>query len=266
MNALYYLGETDLHTAVTSAILHATHNHPRSQQAAIGPSEVGEPCARRLAYKLLGIPRSATESDPWRATVGTAAHAWLADALTLANTELGYTRWIVEDRVTINEDLAGSCDAYDTQTGTVVDWKIVGPTSMKKYKRGDPGQQYRTQVHLYGAGHANAGRVVNHVAIVFLPAAGELTDAIIWTEPFDQGVADTALLRLNLLRAAATNTRDAGAFLAQLPKTPAPGYGCRYCPWISHGSNDLAAGCPGVDNESNWIAGLNTTQPRKATP
>lgn len=33
-----------------SAITYAIVEHPRSKQRAIGPSEVGDPCARRLAY------------------------------------------------------------------------------------------------------------------------------------------------------------------------------------------------------------------------
>lgn len=248
--AICYLGEDSLEVAVKQTIIHAATNAPRSLQTAIGPSEVGQPCLRRLAYKMLDVPAASSAGDPWRPTVGTAAHAWLADALELANRELGHQRWVVEERVQITDTLAGSCDALDTQTATVVDWKVVGPTSLKKYRtRRHPGEQYRTQLHLYGKGHRNAGRQVEHVAIVFLPSAGALGDAYVWTEPYDETVADAAISRLELLRLALTVSRAQGHqthdLIDGVPATPE--HACVFCPWFRHGSTDLAAGCPGVD-------------------
>jgi len=51
---------------------------PRSQQVYIGPSEVGQECVRRLAYKLLDWDK-ANESGggSWAANVGTAIHSFL---------------------------------------------------------------------------------------------------------------------------------------------------------------------------------------------
>lgn len=247
--AICYLGEDALELAVKQTIIHAATNAPRSLQTAIGPSEVGQPCLRRLAYKMLDVPVASGAGDIWRPTVGTAAHAWLAEALELANAELGHQRWLVEERVTIAPGLSGSCDALDQQTHTVVDWKVVGPTSLKKYRKDGPGQQYRTQLHLYGKGHVNAGRRVDHVAIVFLPSAGTLADALFWTEPYDESVADGAVERLDLLRLALMVSTGQGHPVADVVGGVAmtPAHSCVYCPWFSHGSKDLAAGCPGPD-------------------
>ncbi|WP_232524345.1 hypothetical protein [Nocardiopsis gilva] len=70
---------------LTDVIMAASANAPRSRQRRIGPSEVGDPCPRRLAYKLLDWPTVNDGGDPWPSIVGTATHAWLADALLLHN-------------------------------------------------------------------------------------------------------------------------------------------------------------------------------------
>lgn len=177
--------------------------NPRSLQKAIGPSGVGQPCDRRLALDLIGADELNTTADRWPATVGTATHAWLADALTADNARLMADgqppRWLVEQRVTIRAGLSGSCDAYDLKTNTVIDWKVVGTTSLKKYCAGGPGQQYRAQAHLYGVGWANKGLTVDRVALVFLPRAGMLPDTHFWSEPFDPEIARAALDRMDQL-------------------------------------------------------------------
>ena len=53
---------------------------PRSQQTMIGASEIGTPCSRRLAYKLLGVDAINTDMDSWPAIVGTSVHANLEKA------------------------------------------------------------------------------------------------------------------------------------------------------------------------------------------
>lgn len=176
---------------------------PRSRQRSIGPSEVGQPCDRRLALQLLGAPEQNTTRDSWPATVGTATHAWLADALIADNARLIAAgkppRWLVEQRVNVRTGLSGSCDAYDLHTRTVIDWKVVGTTALKKYRNGGPGQQYRAQAHLYGVGWRNAGLEVDQVAIVFLPRAGMLPDTYFWSEPFNPELAQGALDRMDQL-------------------------------------------------------------------
>jgi len=256
-NPMWTLGEDDVLLAARSAIAHAAANAPRSRQVEIGPSEVGQPCLRRLAHRLAGTEPTNDGGDNWRPTVGTAVHAWLADALTLANDELGENaRWLVEQRVDIAPGLSGSCDVYDHQTGTVMDWKVVGPTSLKKQKANcrpggpGPGDLYRTQVHLYGLGHANAGRRVEHVAVAFLPSAGSLGDTVYWTEPYDADLAAAAVARLELLRSGLA----AGLTPAAFPATPESDRTCLWCDYYSFGTTDLATGCPGVDATSTWIA------------
>src|SRR5690606_35141761 len=61
-------------------LITTTANQPsRSVQRRIGPSEVGNPCTRALAYKLHDWPETPGDRDPWASVQGTAVHAWMAD-------------------------------------------------------------------------------------------------------------------------------------------------------------------------------------------
>src|SRR5258708_7059039 len=93
---------------IISLIGFAAANAPRSLQEALGPSEAGEPCTRRLAYKMMYTPPAAAERDvPWAAIQGTALHAWMAEVFRAENIKLGRERYLVERRVTpvTGEDL-----------------------------------------------------------------------------------------------------------------------------------------------------------------
>lgn len=220
--------------------------HPRSQQAEIGASEVGTECTRKLAHKIAGTPRARPEVPGWRPTVGTAVHTWLEAAFKAENVRLGWERFLTEIKVTVGmiggHDIKGHCDLYDVLTKTVVDWKIPGITTVKKVRRArHPGRQYRDQAHLYGKGYEFIGLPVEHVAIFFLPAAGELGDGYFWTEPYDEAVAVASLARADGL-AAGMRALGTEAIIPQLPT--APDY-CQHCPWWMPGATDLRVACPG---------------------
>lgn len=233
--------EEMLHT-----IAESIKRQPRSLQKRIGPSEIGQACTRRLGYKLLGVAEK--ERPPaWKPTIGTAVHSHLEsvfDAYNVAHLDDGQERYAIETTLTVGKlgdtPITGTADIYDRITGTNWDWKVVGPTQLKKYRASGPGEQYRTQAHLYGQGWWNAGHVCTHVGVIFLPRNGELSDAHIWCEKFDPVVARDALDRLNRVHDAIA-ADGAGA----LEDMPTSDDWCRYCPWFASGSTDLAAGCPG---------------------
>lgn len=237
----------DTAVAARAIIERAIITHPRGLKVEAGPSEWYE-CLRRFAYKLGDTPPARVREPAWRPTVGTAVHAWLADAFVAENVSLGWDRWLIETPLTIGEIapgrlITGSCDLFDRLTGTVLDWKIPGPSSIKKYRsRRDPGYQYRTQINLYGLGWLNAGHTVNTVSIYFLPSAGELGDGYYWTEPFDLAVAATALARAQKTIKAA----DAVGWDTVITLSEPVADNCTYCPWWKPESADLRTGCPGV--------------------
>lgn len=230
--------------ALQNAVIDASNNAPRSRQRALGPSEYGDPCARRLAYKLMDEPKTNTDSDPWASIIGTATHAWLADALIADNQRCGETRWLVEHRLDIRPGLTGSCDAYYAPRCAIVDHKVVGPTKLREYRISGPSEQYRKQVHLYGYGYARLGLPVHEVAIAFYPRAGQLSGLHVWSEPYDQQIAVDAMGRVDQILevAVALGVDQHPDRYTAIPRQP--GRGCLYCPWMRPGA-DRGDACPG---------------------
>ncbi|ADD43859.1 PD-(D/E)XK nuclease family protein [Stackebrandtia nassauensis] len=222
-------------------------SRPRSRQVNIGPSEIGVECLRRLGYKALGYAASNGGGDPLPPFIGTAVHAELAAAFEADNERLGRVRWLVEHRVTVRGSIRGTLDLYDHDTRTVIDHKIVGPSTLQKTRAGGPSEQYRAQVHLYGYG-LSAEMPVERVAIAYFPRAGHLDGRIIWAEPFDPAVAETALDRLASVihLAGVLQVDDHPDRWAHVPATPGPG--CAFCPFFNaQGVTDAdTASCPGT--------------------
>lgn len=169
-------------------------SHPRSAQSHVGPSELGG-CERRLGGRLaFGKPE---ESDPsglrWRPQVGTAVHALLDEWFKKEN------GWLSDHKV--KEPVAGTLDAYHVPTGTVVDWKVVGITTLKAARRGKVSEKYETQIDLYGAGMVAQGYAVNYVALCFLPSSGTLAEAVWHEREFDPDRAAAAVARKRKIEA-----------------------------------------------------------------
>jgi hypothetical protein len=231
-------------------VVDAARFSPRNRQVAIGPSEIGHPCNRHLAYKTMGALITRTDSDPWASIVGTAVHAWLASAFAAANLVLDEPRWLVEQRVHPTPGLSGSCDLYDLWLDAVIDHKVVGTDALSQARAHGPSQQYRVQGQIYGLGWERLGRSPREVAIAYWPrgpanpfksGSGGLSGMYLHREPYDRQVAIDALDRLSLVSAAAAtlNVDTEPAFASLIPCTPDDH--CRYCPYRSMDEGD--GGC-----------------------
>jgi hypothetical protein len=178
----------------------AARESPRSLQEMIGPSELGRSCDRRIAYSV-SKTKTADQESGWKATVGTAIHAHLAQIFTGCDVNKAtiQPRFLIEQRVMVGtidgEECWGSADLFDIDSGTVFDWKTTGAKRLTGYRLRGPGEQYRVQAHCYGRGFALLGYTVNTVADVFLPRDGELGETYVWSEPYDESVAVAALSR-----------------------------------------------------------------------
>lgn len=224
-------------------------NAPRSLQRTIGPSELGTPCTRRLGYQLTGAPRQ-ERTPAWLPVVGTAVHEWLAETfvripLVANDSDDERPRYLVEHRVCVGEIdgvcVTGSCDLYDRVTASVIDWKIVGKTTLTAAKRHGPVDKYRTQVHLYGRGFLRRGLPVERVAIGYLPRNGDLSEAYLWSEHYDETVAAQALTSADAIVYAA---KLAGAERI-IPQLPTADDYCATCYWYVPGAEATAEHCPG---------------------
>ena len=244
-----------LHDALKHVVRQHADSHPRSAQKRLGPSEVGHPCARKMVQALLfGSGNTATgkpinpPGDPLPAYVGTAGHKQFEAAVHLDNmlreAEGKEPRWLSERKVTVREDLSGTCDLYDMQTGTVIDLKFPGVTAFNEYKRYGPSSTYRVQAHLYGAGYRNEGFNVHSVGIWFLPRGGQLASAHLWTEPYDQDVVDETLMRIDYAHniIGMLELEHHPERLQFVPTTP---QACMWCPYFSPVANTDPSACSG---------------------
>ena len=213
---------------------------PRAGQVAIGPSEVGHACTRRIAYKLLDWEKpNEMQGGSWAAQVGTAIHAYLAE---IFGKKEGY---LVEQRVNIRGNLAGTVDLYDTKNGVVIDWKTTGSSKLAAYRKDGADPQHVIQVHLYAYGLAAQGADVKKVALAYLPTSGQLSDGYVDIRDYDENIALDAFKRLDTIHAllAQVDVEQNPDFWSQIPaKTSRL---CAWCPYFKPFSKALNEGCPG---------------------
>lgn len=224
---------------------------PRSLQRHLGPSELGSPCDRQVVGKMAGGTTTNHVSDPWPSIVGTAVHAWLADAFTAENTRRGIARFLAEQRVTPLDGHPGTADLYDAAERAVVDHKVLGPTSMG-HVRSDHGPRrgYRVQLHLYGLGYRRMGLPVERIALAAWPRTrSTMDDLYVWDElvtpATDALLAEVAQQTAH--RTAVAAEVAAGRYrLRDVPATP-DDTECFFCPFYRpESARDGGPGCPGT--------------------
>jgi hypothetical protein len=206
------------------------------------------PCDRQVAGKLAGIPSTNHVSDPWPSIVGTAVHAWLADAFKAENARHGL-RWVPEYRVTPHPDHPGTADLYDGQEQAVVDWKNLGADKIESIATKGPSVQYQIQLLLYGRGYRNLGLPVRRVVLVALPRTKSTLDGMyVWDHeltPADDAAIDE-VFRLTAIRKQWADEIRAGRPLLSVPATPDSDT-CYFCPFYRpQAAQDGGIGCPGT--------------------
>lgn len=224
-------GADPVETWFTEVMVNAELNRPRTTQKAIGPSELGNPCDRALAYRVIEA-EPIHYADPLKAQIGTGFHALLGEALS------GNPRYLTEHPVHYR-GISGSADIFDRWFGRLIDLKT---TQMQKIKRmrfkGIP-NGHRVQTQTYAAGLDAAGFNVRSVTLLYVPTDGTLADAFAVTAPFDRAVADNAIDRLEEIQNLVADGERPEDFDAH----PTP-----LCAWCSFYRPNVAPdsrGCPG---------------------
>lgn len=252
----------ELKSQLLEIITWTDRNSPRSQQLAIGPSEIGQECDQRVARTLAGMPQVNFRFDPWAGIVGTAIHSWMENATNRffeANPSLDWPgpRWVTETRVHADDVISGKSDLY---TGDVVDLKSAASDKIKKMREGDTSlipMQYRIQGHIYGLGNVRASRKVRDIVLVFLPRNGLIKDMYLHREPYDEVIAFQALDRMYRLidELNAAELPEKAENWSRIPMSP--GSGCWYCPFFVSRNAEQgpdATGCPGNSGTASELA------------
>lgn len=236
--------ECDVRDAMTEIIEWQYRSTPRNAQIAVGPSELGTPCDRELAYRLAGM-KGPHHSDPWPSIVGTATHTWMSNAVIAFEKAHGLKRLESELRVQADRVLGGSTDLWWAEKELVLDFKFPGTEGMKKLRESGFGQRYEVQLQVYGLGHERAGRKVSKVGIMALHRAGWLKDMWVKVIDYDRSVAEAAIKRMYDL---GSQVHEEGVLehperWARIKASPSRM--CGYCPMYRAGGDADASGCPG---------------------
>jgi len=228
---------------------------PRTLQQHLGPSELGVECDRQVAGKMAALPATNHVADPWPSIVGTACHAWAADAFEADNTRRGVLRWVAEQKVTPHPDHPGTADLYDAVEQAVVDHKFLGESSMAKVRK-DPPRKYVVQLLLYGLGYLRLGLPVRRVVLAAYPrTAASLDGLYVWERAFadehGQLTPENVALLEKVFEQTATRRGYAEEILAQrmrLNDVPATTDAdeCYFCPFYRpQAARDGGPGCSG---------------------
>jgi hypothetical protein len=224
-----------LQQLIIKIVTDASNGSERSLQKAIGPSEIGHPCSRNVAFKVAGVAKQPSTLDPLPSVLGVAFHAWM-------ERNLPRDEWIPESKVYVTGALYGHCDAYHIPTRTVVDWKLLGRTIHTEWTQGHVSDKYRVQAHSYGQGFVNAGYPVDRIAVAVFCRAKTLQDLYVWSEEYDPAAAQRALTRLQIIRDYVTATGASDTNRAPLMAVPATvGGECYFC---SYKGSETAGMCP----------------------
>ena len=184
---------------------HAILNDDRSLQTTIGPSSLGSACDRCLITELAGL-KGPDEQAAWLPAIGRAVHEWAEYAILRHLALTGTDRYICEGRVLVGTvggvEIWGNSDVFDTHTGTVVDFKVTGTTSLREYRKNGAKTTYRRQQHLYGKGWEDKGFDVKSVAVWCLPRNGfTIGSGYLHQEDYDRADAEATLARANAFAA-----------------------------------------------------------------
>jgi hypothetical protein len=187
------------------ALIAYDNNRARSQQTAIGVSQLGG-CRRQVWHKLQG-DQGTNPTLRLASILGTAIHSQIEKVM--ANDKV-----MIEHRVEIEGYPPATIDYFNPETGEVVDWKTITLKNVDYFVS----KQKRWQVQTYGYLMHLAGFDVKKVTLVGIPRDGTEKDIVVYSEDFDPSVAEQAfawLREIESLTEAPAPEREPVSFCAR---------------------------------------------------
>lgn len=253
---------------IRRVVLEHAARAPRTLQQHLGPSELGVPCDRQVAGKMAALPATNHVVNPWASIVGTALHAWEAEAFDADNIRTGVLRWVTEQKVTPHPDHPGTADLYDAVEQAVVNHKNLGEGPLNKIRKGGPlsplglptigPRHYRAQLFMYGLGYVLLGLPVRRVAIAAYPRTKSTLDGLyVRDEDFTSDgftlLDEPAKLLAEVFADTARRKAQAQTLLTGTPLSDIPAAAddddCYFCPFYrpeaARKPELLSTSCPG---------------------
>jgi hypothetical protein len=210
-------------------------------------------CDRQVVAKMSGSPVTNHVADPWASIMGTAGHAFVADAFDWDNKHNNYLRWLTEARVTPDpgpDPHPGTADLYDTYSRCVIDHKFQGDSTRGRLKSKGPPRHYYVQLLLYRQGYLNLGLPVERVVIVSWPRTkSTLDDMYVWSHvpvPEDDLLVRDVLAATGFRQYLAALVRAGQFDLMDVPAVPEDNE-CYFCGlYRPQSAHDGKYGCAGT--------------------
>jgi len=180
---------SDLQAMIEKTLVAKDNSRARSQQVAVGPSAIGG-CHRRLWHDLAQTEPT-NVGDKLAAILGTMVHKGIEEALrTVDPFGVQY-----ELEISVEADgIPGNVDCYDKINQMVIDWKTIKKGNGRYF--GKANRQQMWQIHMYGYLLSKNGYTVKDVALVGIPRDGKFKDILVYSEPYDENIAQEALAHL----------------------------------------------------------------------
>ncbi len=163
------------------AITESSRNSARSNQTAIGPSEIFG-CSRATWNRINNVAKTNPNTLSLAGVMGTAIHTYIQQAFN--RQDPFQDRYLLEQEVEY-EGLMGHIDMFDKVNMEVVDWKTVKKGNLSYF----PSEQQRSQVQIYGYLLTKNNVEVKTVTLVAIPRDGDERDIVYHSEPYDESVA-----------------------------------------------------------------------------
>jgi hypothetical protein len=197
---------------------------PRGQQIESGASQTFS-CRAETQLRLAGVPKSNPRVG-LRAIVGTAVHSYLEKIVPRFDDSVLSEQKYLYRGTPATVDLIVSPELWDYKTTT--------KDKLAAIRRDGPTARQRGQIHLGAAAAREAGVVVEHVGLLFIPVdSNDLDDIWAWSEPFSQDLADQAADFHQEQRELAEANREAGGVPDLNGLRDEPTHFCEaFCAWV----------------------------------